>query len=217
MNYQRIYNEIIERAKLRGLNKKKLEYFTERHHIIPKCLNGTNDKDNLVLLTGREHYLCHWLLWKANKENQKLFFAIWRMRHGKQQKYFNLSSKQYEQINLFHSNIQKKRIGVLSPNFGKKRTEESKERMRIAHLGKTITEETRNKLKEVRKTRIFSEETKEKMRKSSIGKTHSDEAKLKMRNAKLGTHRTEETKLKIGLAFKEIWKQRKLNKQVEVI
>ena len=76
MNYQRIYNEITERAKSRGLNKKLLEGYFEKHHIIPKCLGGLNDKHNLVLLTGREHYLCHWLLWKINPFNQPLLYAF---------------------------------------------------------------------------------------------------------------------------------------------
>ena len=43
MNYQKVYNQIIERAKTR-----QLKGYTEKHHIIPKCLGGNNDKENLV-------------------------------------------------------------------------------------------------------------------------------------------------------------------------
>ena len=47
MNYEKIYNQIILRAKSRELN-----CYVERHHVIPKCMGGTNDKDNLVKLTA---------------------------------------------------------------------------------------------------------------------------------------------------------------------
>ena len=50
MNYQRIYNQIIERAKTR-----QLEGYVEKHHIIPRCLGGLDDKENIV------KYLTHLL------------------------------------------------------------------------------------------------------------------------------------------------------------
>lgn len=64
MNYQRIHDEIICHAKSRILPK---DTYKESHHIIPKCLGGTNDKSNLVNLTAREHYIIHWLLYKIHK------------------------------------------------------------------------------------------------------------------------------------------------------
>lgn len=66
MNYENIYNQLIEKAKSRNL--KKLDktnpnyIYLEEHHIIPKCLGGTNTSDNLVNLTYREHYFAHLLL-----------------------------------------------------------------------------------------------------------------------------------------------------------
>lgn len=70
MNYQQIYNTIIERSKNRTL----LEY-TEEHHIVPRCLGGTDDKQNLVMLTPEEHYVCHQLLVKIYPDNIKLVNA----------------------------------------------------------------------------------------------------------------------------------------------
>lgn len=58
--YKKYYNELIEKAQKRSL---KNSYF-ETHHIIPRCLGGSNDKDNLVDLTAREHYVAHLLLVK---------------------------------------------------------------------------------------------------------------------------------------------------------
>ena len=57
MNYQKIYNDIVDRGKNRVL-----EGYTESHHIIPRCMGGTDDLRNLVDLTAEEHYVCHQLL-----------------------------------------------------------------------------------------------------------------------------------------------------------
>ena len=56
MNYKKNYYDYIEY--LKNLGKRNLEY-SEKHHIIPRCLGGTNDKDNLIELTAREHCLAH--------------------------------------------------------------------------------------------------------------------------------------------------------------
>jgi len=83
MKYNCIYENIISKAKQLELEriekkKKRLQYL-ENHHIIPKCLGGSNDKDNLVLLTPKEHFLAHKLLVKMHPENRKLNYAYWMM------------------------------------------------------------------------------------------------------------------------------------------
>lgn len=60
MNYIKVYDALIRNAQLSNRNKK--EGIFELHHIIPKCLDGTDDEYNLVLLTPREHYIAHFLL-----------------------------------------------------------------------------------------------------------------------------------------------------------
>lgn len=67
MDYRRIYNQLITRGQIRqeGLNRKLLVKkigYVERHHILPRSMNGTNDSANLVYLTPEEHYLAHGLL-----------------------------------------------------------------------------------------------------------------------------------------------------------
>lgn len=37
----------------------------EIHHIVPKCMGGTNNNSNLVKLAIREHFICHWILTKC--------------------------------------------------------------------------------------------------------------------------------------------------------
>lgn len=76
MNYSKIYDVIIDNAQCSFRNK-KMGYF-EKHHILPKCLGGNNSKENLVLLTAKEHYVCHHLLTKMYVA-PKLHFAFWAM------------------------------------------------------------------------------------------------------------------------------------------
>jgi hypothetical protein len=61
------YNNITENAKSRIIDG-----YTERHHILPRSLGGTNDKDNLVDLTAREHFICHWLLTKMHSGESRV-------------------------------------------------------------------------------------------------------------------------------------------------
>jgi hypothetical protein len=99
MNYQKIYNQIIEKAKNR-----QLMGYKEKHHIVPKCLGGNNNKDNLVELTAKEHFICHRLLCEIHPCNDKLLYALWLMTIGKQ-KYkhidsYSMSGKSYERLKL---------------------------------------------------------------------------------------------------------------------
>ena len=70
MNYAAHYNAIMERARDRVL-----EGYGELHHIVPKCLGGTDDEDNLVYLTAKEHYVAHQLLCKMHPTSAGLALA----------------------------------------------------------------------------------------------------------------------------------------------
>jgi len=50
-------------------------YF-EKHHIIPKCMGGSDSPDNIVALTAREHFVAHQLLVKINPQISDLVFAF---------------------------------------------------------------------------------------------------------------------------------------------
>lgn len=91
MNYEKIYTQIIENAKKRTLSE-----YGEWHHILPKCLGGKNKKENLILLTAREHYICHQLLIKIYPNNSKLLYAANMMVvHNTSNRSYN---KRYEWI-----------------------------------------------------------------------------------------------------------------------
>lgn len=68
MNYTKIYSNIINKARQRY---NITEY--ENHHIIPKCIGGTDHPENIVKLTYREHFLCHWLLVNIYKNDNNVY------------------------------------------------------------------------------------------------------------------------------------------------
>ena len=77
MDYSSIYDQLIERGKTRIL-----EGYTEKHHIIPRCMGGSNDTSNLVDLCPREHFIAHVLLSKIHPENHSLMKAVSMMTVG---------------------------------------------------------------------------------------------------------------------------------------
>jgi len=85
----------------------------ERHHIIPKSLGGSNDKNNLVELTAREHCLVHLLLAKIHKG--KMWNAALIMTNR-----FKLNSRAYEIVRIEYSKEMSKRmIGIKNFYFNK--------------------------------------------------------------------------------------------------
>lgn len=84
MNYRRIYNNLILAAKDKQ-RVKSTKYEYDSHHILPKSLGGTNEPENLVLLTPREHYVAHKLLVKmySGDDRSKMVYALWWMTKTK--------------------------------------------------------------------------------------------------------------------------------------
>ena len=65
MNYEKVYYSIINHALRKTLSGQRWKgdgNYYEIHHIVPRCLKGNNSNKNLVLLTAREHFICHLLL-----------------------------------------------------------------------------------------------------------------------------------------------------------
>lgn len=67
----------------------------ENHHILPKSLGGDNSKENLILLTPREHYIAHWIL--AHAYGNKMWYAFWMMNTDTRNKHYRYkNSRGYE-------------------------------------------------------------------------------------------------------------------------
>jgi len=97
MNYIKIYTQLIEKRKLAIVDT-----VHEIHHILPKCLGGSDDDDNLVKLTPREHYIAHLLLIKIHNNNVKLLYAMNMMRvsNGNQRREFRINGRLYELLKI---------------------------------------------------------------------------------------------------------------------
>ena len=138
MNYEKVYNQIIERARIRIFD---VDQYVEMHHVVPRCTGGTNSNENLVKLTAREHFICHWLLSRMFIDNVKLAYAFRTMcsfgiYKGKR---YIPSSRAYreakERVYLLglsdehKKNISKSRLGYKMP-------ESTKQKLREINLGK---------------------------------------------------------------------------------
>lgn len=127
--FKKLYNSIIKKAKKENRNKHKGVYY-EQHHIIPRCLNGDNNQDNLVLLTTREHLVCHFLLTKIYPKNDALLFALqaMSMNNGKR-----IPFRLYGVLKERHAEIMslrgKERVGDKNTFYGKKHTDDFKQKL----------------------------------------------------------------------------------------
>ena len=107
------YYSIIQHA----IERSKIETYTERHHIIPKSLGGTNNSDNLVRLTAREHFVCHYLLTKMTQgyERVKMLHALGKFVQNNHLQQRDITSRRYE---IARKAIIEARIGTKRPGIG---------------------------------------------------------------------------------------------------
>jgi hypothetical protein len=198
MNYQKIHDEIIFRAKNRMLTGYK-----ERHHIIPRCIGGTDDRDNLVDLTAREHFIIHKLLSEIYPDTDKLIYAVWMMSNIRyDNRTYRIGSREYDRIRkLFKDKLSIKMAGDNNPFYGKEHTTEAKQKMSIAQKNrKPISEETRKKMSIAQKNRKrlpFTDEAKQKMSLAKQGYVMSEETKQKLRIISTGRKLSNETREKM--------------------
>lgn len=131
--YTKWYYIIVNNAKERQIFD--TEQYYEKHHIIPKSLNGSNNKNNIVKLTGKEHYVAHLLLLKMcdnTKDKRKMAYSFNRMCQKGKWTTNRYNSNLYE----YHRKIRAKNLsGKGNGMFGKKHTAVTKLKMRNKRLG----------------------------------------------------------------------------------
>ena len=206
MNYLKIYNQIIDRANQRTLEK---DVYVEKHHIVPVCMGGTNDYNNIVKLTGREHFICHWLLARIYPENRKLSHAFWMMANCRKDNRHIPSSRTYDEARILHS------TAVSERQTGNKLSKVTKSKISNANLGKKRTKEQCKNISESLKGkpngwegRTHNKDSKRKMAIAKIGTTTSDETKQKMSISKIGKKHTEQAKQNMSNNMKGIPKKK---------
>ena len=181
MDYQRIYNRLISRARSESRVKSKHTYY-EAHHIVPKCKGGEGESSqwrhhpNIILLTAKEHFVAHQLLCQIYPEHPGLLFALWAM---------------------CNQNTANSRIKVSSRVYSRLRQESSALKSEL-YKGQVGTWNGRT----------HSEESKQKMREKKLGTKASDETKKKMSERKIGGTRTEEQKKAFSIAMTGVPKKK---------
>ena len=162
MEYSKVYNRIIARGKERGHDKKKLEGYYEAHHILPKCLGGDDSKENLVLLTAKEHFICHLLLEKMYPNEKGLALAAYRLVYGNEKfrKEIKVTSKTVDSI--------KERAIEAIKQYGRERVHGEEERRIISQKAKERWKRFNDsgRIEDIKKK--ISESTKKAMMKSEV-------------------------------------------------
>jgi hypothetical protein len=166
MDYQKHYDLLINRAKNRIL-----EGYVEKHHVIPRCMGGSDEKENLVSLTPEEYYTAYQLLVQIYPGNHKLVYAAVMM---------TICDGIQQRSNKLYGWLKKHKI---PPMTGKKHSEETKKKMSLVQKGRKVSAETRAKISRIHKGKPKSDEQRKKMSAWQKGKPKSEQAKLRMKEA----------------------------------
>jgi hypothetical protein len=171
MNYQKIYDSLIERAK-----KRELLDYKELHHIIPRCLGGDDSPENLVYLTAEEHFLAHQLLIKIYPGEYGLIYAVQLMAiHNSTNR---MNNKIYGWLKRLASEAasskfkfmwETKREDIISSMVKERNSIEGKKRMKeaVKRRWDTMSAEERNKFNKIMSEVNNRKEKIEKNRKTS--------------------------------------------------
>lgn len=205
--YTKWYYAIVIDAKIKKLDKK----FSEKHHIIPRCLGGSNELENIVRLSYKQHFICHLLLTKMTEGDarSKMLYTMWLFR-GKTKKQIARAQFDVQKISsrwFQYFKRLRKELGVST---------ETRLKMSKGMMGKnknkTASIETKKKMSEAAKYRITSKETKNKISlrvsnewkngiRSNVGKQRVE---TRLKNGwtppMTGRKHSVETKLKMSIA-----------------
>lgn len=183
MNYQNIYNSLVSKA------QKRMETvgYTEKHHIIPRTLGGSDDAANIVVFTAREHFIAHLLLAKIYGG------PMWHAAHmmSNMKRYTN---RKYEKVREEHAKqVSIRQTGKVVSTETRKKISENKERSaKISQSlkGRPKSEEHKEAYKQARINGVgwVCPESKKEQQRTTMkgsgnpmwGKTHNEEAKLKI-------------------------------------
>lgn len=153
--YTTWYYQIINNAKQRILESGK-----HKHHIVPKCMGGSNHPDNLVDLTYREHFICHRLLIKMvdSKFKSKMIYAAWQQSRSAKFKGIRITSRTFEKLKEelsqsytgrkrmsfseeWKNNMSESKKGSKNHMFNQHHSSETLEKMSANRIGKCVAED----------------------------------------------------------------------------
>jgi hypothetical protein len=145
VDYKLHYKKLIETRFHRNLDD---GVYYEKHHIIPRCLGGTNSPQNLIYLTAREHYIAHWLLYRIKPHSNGLSYAFWVMNWPgttKMNREIRISSRMFEEGRTAMRTANSRKMTTNNHCIGKKLSTEHKQKISLGCKGKMNTAEQRKK------------------------------------------------------------------------
>lgn len=146
--YKKTYEALIDK----GLNRiLEDNIYTEKHHILPKCMGGKDEENNYVIFTAREHIIAHMLLSCMYPDNIKLCCAVIAM---------TMSSKYTNRLNQRVSTklLSKFRENLSILQKGKIFSKNHRAKISNAKIGKKrkpFTEDTKNKISKSKKNKSY--------------------------------------------------------------
>lgn len=175
--YSGWYFAIIEKA--RTANRSKKQGYFENHHIHPECFGGKKTKENMVLLTAREHIICHRLLIRMftprTKKWTSMVFAFKRMidagskHHGERQAVIN--TRHLEERRRLHG------LAMSIRMKGKKMPDHVKAIISKSNTGRILTDGHRASIGASLKATLSTPEQKAKISAERKLRVHSDQRK----------------------------------------
>lgn len=201
MDYKWHHDLLVDRARRRVITG-----YSERHHIIPRCLGGSNAAENIVRLLPEEHYLVHQLLVKMHPHHAGLVSAA-LMMSGESSPFCHRNNKAYGWLRRRYSVMVTGRVKspehiakLAAANKGKKRSAVFKAAVGAFHTGRKRPAETGQKISASHKKRCRTPEFRERMRLQNLGKKRSAEFADACKHRRLGTQHSAETKAKMRAA-----------------
>ncbi len=172
--YTEWYRLLCEKAKTRTTNRKdakKILNYVEAHHIYPVSFNNSykTDKNNIVLLSAKEHFIAHLLLMKMFVDDRQAKMGYALLQFGRNKENFTLTSKQFEFVRKLYSNS---RIGVKRKPFSKEWKD---------NIAKSARKNYENGVSGINFDRAGSGN-------GMFGKTHSETTRKKMAKKKQGLY-----------------------------
>jgi hypothetical protein len=195
MNYSAHYDRLIARARVRELTG-----YRERHHVLPRCMGGGDELENIVRLTAEEHYVAHQLLVKMHPRMSGLVWAALRLARGcRGNKAYGWLRRRYSKARSGKQMSLETKAKISAYGKGREKSAEHKAKIGAAHLGMkkpALTVEHRAQLSALFKGRKMPPRPPEHCAKIS--------ARAIGNKRMLGKHHSETTRTKISASRKGI-------------
>jgi Salmonella phage homing endonuclease len=210
VNYATHYERLVDRARTRPVVG-----YVERHHVVPKCLGGSNAPENIVRLTPEEHYVAHQLLVKMHPGNHRLVWAAAAMTNQTQVQ--RRGNKLYGWLRRLFA----ERIG--HRNRGRTLSAEQRQQIGDRQRGKPrgpFSAEHRRKISEASKRYVKTPAHRAAMSAARMGKKRgphsaehrrrmSESIKVALMSSDRSFYAKPEYKARQSESMKQIWAQRK--------